>query len=275
MLGHPASAPSADFTIPQDWAGYSETEHRRWRELFRRQAAQLPGRAVQQFLDGLDILEVEAGGIPDFERLNRILAARTGWTIVAVPGLVPDDVFFAHLADRRFPATRFIRPAESLDYVQEPDIFHDVFGHVPLLAHPVFADFMAAYGRQGLAAAHPRALQRLARLYWYTVEFGLIATPDGLRIYGAGIVSSFAEVLYCLDDHRPRRAAFDLIQVMRRRYRIDAFQQTYFVIDDFSTLFAALDRDLGPAFARAGILPELAPGQPCPGEKLIVPGGSP
>jgi len=216
------------------------------------------------------VLGVAGGGIPDFDRLSEILMRRTGWQVVAVPGLVPDEVFFAHLAARRFPATRFIRPPERLDYVQEPDVFHDVFGHVPLLAHPVFADFMALYGRQGLEAAGRGRLAELARLYWYTVEFGLIRTGDGLRIYGTGIVSSRGEVLYSLEDRRPHRIAFVPARVLRTRYRIDAYQEVYFVVDDYRTLFAALDRDLGAILDGVAGLPVLAPGDMLPEDRLVM-----
>jgi phenylalanine-4-hydroxylase len=275
MLGTAREQPHDDYTIGQDWESYAADEHARWRTLFRRQAAQLPGRAAPEFLDGLGVLGVAGGGIPDFGHLSEILMRRTGWQVVAVPGLVPDDVFFAHLAARRFPATRFIRPAERLDYVQEPDVFHDVFGHVPLLAHPVFADFMALYGRQGLAAAARGRLAELARLYWYTVEFGLIRTPEGLRIYGSGIVSSQGEVPYSLEDRRPRRIAFTPERVLRTRYRIDAYQEVYFVIDDYRALFAALDRDLGAILDGIARLPVLAPGDPLPEDRLVAVDGVP
>lgn len=275
MLGVLAEAPRADFTIDQAWAEYGADEHARWRTLFRRQAALLPGRAAPEFLAGLDLLGMDAEAIPDFRRLDDLLLPRTGWRVVAVPGLVPDDIFFAHLAERRFPATRFIRPAECLDYVQEPDVFHDVFGHVPLLAHPVFADFLALYGRQGLAAAGRKCLDQLARLYWYTVEFGLIRTDGALRIFGSGIVSSRGEVPYCLTDPRPRRVAFDAERIMRTRYRIDAFQEIYFVVDDYHSLFAALDRDLGPVMERVARHPVLAPGETVPGDRMVPPDGDP
>ncbi len=276
MLGTARERPHDDYTIGQDWESYAAGEHARWRTLFRRQAAQLPGRAADEFLDGLDVLGVGGDGIPDFDRLSDILTRRTGWRVVAVPGLVPDDVFFAHLAQRRFPATRFIRPADRLDYVQEPDVFHDVFGHVPLLAHPVFADFMALYGRQGLAATGRGRLAELARLYWYTVEFGLIRTARGLRIYGSGIVSSQGEVLYSLEDRRPRRIAFSPRRVLRTRYRIDAYQEVYFVVDDYRTLFAALDRDLDALLDGIAGLPVLAPGDALAEDRLVpLGGGSP
>ncbi len=238
----------SDFSIEQKWQDYNEEEHAIWRLLFERQQRLLVGRACNEFLDGLGALGVAADGIPDFRRLNEVLDAATGWQIVAVPGLVPDDVFFAHLARRRFPSTCFIRRREQLDYLQEPDIFHDICGHVPLLMNPIFADYMQAYGEGGLKASGLGHLQRLARLYWYTVEFGLIATEEGLRIYGSGILSSAAELVYRLEDPRPNRIRFDLRRVMRTRYRIDDFQHTYFVIDDFQQLFDATRPDFAPIY---------------------------
>jgi phenylalanine-4-hydroxylase len=195
---------------------------------------------------GIDVLRLSRQGVPDFDELNERLRKLTGWTVVAVPGLVPDAVFFEHMANRRFVAGRFIRTPDQLDYLQEPDVFHDVFGHVPLLADPVFADYMQAYGEGGLRSLEFGSLEKLARLYWYTVEFGLIREAGGLRIYGAGIVSSFGESVFALDDMSPNRIAFDLKRVMRTKYRIDDFQQTYFVIDSFRDL---LDRTLNTDFA--------------------------
>jgi phenylalanine-4-hydroxylase len=249
----------SDFTIAQNWNEYSEEEHAIWRLLFERQQRLLIGRACAEFLDGLGDLGVAADGIPDFRRLNEVLDAATAWRIVAVPGLVPDDVFFAFLARRRFPSTCFIRRRDQLDYLQEPDVFHDICGHVPLLMNPVFADYMQAYGEGGLKALRLGHLQRLARLYWYTVEFGLIDTPEGLRIYGSGILSSAGESVYCLEDSRPLRIRFDLRRVMRTRYRIDDFQQVYFVIDDFQQLFDATRPDFVPVYREIVALPDLDP----------------
>ena len=250
---------SSDFTISQNWNDYSEEEHAIWRLLFERQQRLLAGRACTEFLDGLGELGVAADGIPDFRRLNEVLDAATGWRIVAVPGLVPDDVFFAFLARRRFPSTCFIRRRDQLDYLQEPDVFHDICGHVPLLMNPIFSDYMQAYGEGGRKALRLGHLQRLARLYWYTVEFGLIETPDGLRIYGSGILSSAGESIYCLEDPRPHRIRFDLRRVMRTRYRIDDFQQVYFVINDFQQLFDATRPDFAPIYGEIAALPDLAP----------------
>jgi phenylalanine-4-hydroxylase len=254
----PPPGVAADWTIPQGWDAYSAAEHAIWRKLYRRQVAQLPGRAVPEFLSGLKTLDM-ADGIPDFRRLSDQLMRMTGWQVVAVPGLVPDDVFFEHLANRRFVAGNFIRAPEQLDYLEAPDVFHDVFGHVPLLAHPVFADYMQAYGEGGLRSIRYGALNKLARLYWYTVEFGLIETSEGLRIYGAGIVSSHGESIFALDDPSPNRIGFDLLRVMRTDYRIDDYQQSYFVIPSFEHLLkTTLETDFAPLYAKLERLPDLA-----------------
>ena len=238
-----------DWTISQDWGRYTRAEHEMWDTLFERQAQLLPSRVAPEFIAGLDVLRMSKPGIPDFAELNDRLMMATGWQVVAVPGLVPDEVFFDHLANRRFVAGRFIRKPEQLDYLQEPDIFHDVFGHVPLLANPVFADYMQAYGKGGLRAAAAGAIDHLARLYWYTVEFGLIRTNEGLRIYGAGIVSSYGESVFALDDPSPNRLGFDMKRLMRTKYRIDSYQQNYFVIDSFEDLLRqTLDTDFGPLY---------------------------
>jgi phenylalanine-4-hydroxylase len=198
---------------------------------------------VRAFEESLDVLQLSRPGVPNLDELNDRLHARTGWTVVAVPGLVPDDVFFRHLSERRFPAGNFIRQARQLDYLEEPDVFHDVFGHVPLLARPEIADFMQAMGQLGLGARGPRDLQRLARLYWYTVEFGLAREEGALRIYGAGILSSFGESLYALDSAKPHRLAFDMERVLRTPYRTDAFQQSYFVVDRFEDVLRLVEGD--------------------------------
>lgn len=240
-----------DWTIDQGWSDYTPEEHGVWDTLYARLMKVLPGRAAPEFLNGLTALKLDRGGIPDFEKMSDELEALTGWRVVAVPGLVPDDVFFDHLANRRFPAGNFIRKPDQLDYIQEPDVFHDVFGHVPMLTDPVFADYMEAYGKGGLRSLRHASLKNLAALYWYTVEFGLIQTDDGLRIYGAGIVSSPAESVFCLEDASPNRIGFDLERLMRTDYRIDDFQQTYFVIDSYEQLFrATVDTDFAPLYAR-------------------------
>jgi phenylalanine-4-hydroxylase len=254
----PADA-AADWTVPQAWARYTAAEHAMWDHLFERQARMLPQRVVPEFMAGLDVLRMTRPGIPNFEELSDRLMRATGWQVVAVPGLVPDRVFFEHLANRRFVAGRFIRAPEQIDYLQEPDVFHDVFGHVPLLANPVFADYLQAYGQGGLRADGMGAMDRLARLYWYTVEFGLIRQGDGaLKLYGSGIVSSYAESVFALDDASPNRIGFDLRRVMRTPYRIDDFQQSYFVIDSFEDLLKqTVESDFAPLYGELAALPDL------------------
>ncbi len=255
---------ASDYVIEQNWSRYSDEEHAVWRLLFERQQRLLVGRACRDYLDGLSGLGVAAHGIPDFRILSDILDRATGWRIAAVPGLVPDDVFFALLAQRRFPSTCFIRRRDQLDYLQEPDVFHDIYGHVPMLMNPVFADYMQAYGEGGLKALRLGHLPRLARLYWYTVEFGLIDTPEGLRIYGSGILSSAGESVYCLDDPRPHRIRFNLRRIMRTDYHIDRYQETYFVIDDFNELFDATRPDFTPIYREIAVLPDIEPGADTP-----------
>ncbi|WP_369925734.1 phenylalanine 4-monooxygenase [Xanthomonas sp. NCPPB 2632] len=239
-------------TVEQPWASYSKTDHEVWDTLYSRQRALLPAYACQEFLDGVERFGLGDGGIPRFDDLNRVLGAATGWEVVAVEGLLPDEVFFDHLAHRRFPVSWWIRRPDQLDYLSEPDLFHDLFGHVPLLLNPVFADYMQAYGKGGMKAhaIGPEALMNLTRLYWYTVEFGLIRTEAGLRIYGAGIVSSKSESIYSIDSTAPNRIGFDLARVMNTRYRIDSHQQAYFVIDDFAQLFDATAADFTPEYKR-------------------------
>jgi phenylalanine-4-hydroxylase len=248
LAAPPPAHCAPDWTVAQNWARFSDVEHRRWTALYERQMEVLPGRACDAFMRGLDTLDLHGHGIPDFKRLNEGLSAATGWHIVAVPGLIPDAVFFDHLANRRFPAGNFIRRQDQFDYISEPDIFHDVFGHVPLLADPVFGDYMQAYGKGGLRALGLHSLDALARLYWYTVEFGLMMTPAGLRIYGAGILSSPGESMFALESPSPNRLGFDLTRIMRSLYKIDDYQATYFVIDSFEQLFAATQQDFAPIY---------------------------
>lgn len=269
----PPPGAAADWTISQNWDAFTAAEHAMWDKLFARQSAMLPGRASEAFLRGIDVLKLEKPGIPDYRELNARLMAATGWQVVAVPGLVPDDVFFDHLANRRFPAGNFIRTPEQLDYLQEPDVFHDVFGHVPMLADPVFADYMVAYGEGGLRSLQFDALKQLARLYWYTVEFGLIREAGGLRIYGAGIVSSYAESVFALDSDSPNRIGFDLARVMRTDYRIDDFQQNYFVIDSLDQLLdTTVNTDFAPLYAANDALPPIAIADILPGDEVVTRG---
>jgi phenylalanine-4-hydroxylase len=248
-----------DFTIDQDWPSYSRPEHDRWDRLFRRSQAILKDRACAEFLAAMHTLELSESGIPDMAKLSDRLERITGWRVVPVAELVPDDIFFRHLANRRFPAGAFIRPEAQMDYLQEPDNFHDVFGHVPLLADPVFADFMQAYGKGGQRALDLGCLKNLARLYWYTVEFGLIRSAAGLRIFGAGILSSMGECVFAHDSDAPHRVAFNLERIMRTNYIIDDFQQVYFVIDSFQSLLDQCYRDFGPIYASIGGASDIAP----------------
>ena len=272
-IDEPPAGANPDWTIPQGFDAYSDAEHQIWVALYDRQAQILPGRACDAFLRGLEALDLHGAGIPDFRRLNERLSALTGWRVVAVPGLVPDAVFFDHLAHRRFPAGNFIRRPDQLDYLEEPDVFHDVFGHVPLLTDPAFADYMQAYGEGGLRALRLGRLHNLARLYWYTVEFGLLETPAGLRIHGAGIVSSRTELIFALESASPHRIGFDLERVMRTPYRIDDFQQIYFVVPSLQELLDSTTKtDFGAVYARLAAKPDIAIAAIEPGDRVFTHG---
>ena len=262
----------ADWTIDQGWEHYTAEEHGVWKTLFERQTRLLPGRACDEFVRGMSELPIGADQIPDFRRLSDALMQRTGWQVVAVPGLVPDEVFFDHLANRRFPSGQFIRKPHQLDYLEEPDVFHDVFGHVPLLMHPVIADYIQAYGEGGLRAQRLGVLDKLSRVYWYTVEFGLVQQQDGLRIYGAGIASSATESVFSLDSPSPNRLRFDLERVMRTRYRIDDFQETYFVIGGLDELLNLAHVDFAPIYRRIDGQPEFEPGAVLPDDRVLTRG---
>lgn len=273
VLDQPPEGAGADWTIPQNWDAFTPEEHAVWDKLYARQIALLPDRACQAYLRGLEQLKLSDAGIPNFEELSERLMKLTGWQVVAVPGLVPDEVFFDHLANRRFVAGNFIRRPDQLDYLQEPDVFHDVFGHVPMLADPVFADYIAAYGRGGRRAMELGALKNLSRLYWYTVEFGLIEEAGALRIYGSGIVSSFAESRFALESDSPNRIGFDLKRVMRTEYRIDDFQQNYFVIPSFDELLrVTVETDFAPLYAEILAAPDIPIARIEPGDHVITRG---
>ena len=268
-----AFAPArADWTIDQGWENYTAQDHATWKTLFERQTRMLVGRACDEFVDGMKRLPMGPDEIPDFRRLSDILMQQTGWEVVAVPGLVPDEVFFEHLAHRRFPAGQFIRKPHELDYLEEPDVFHDVFGHVPMLMNPAIADYIQAYGQGGLRAQKLGVLDKLARVYWYTVEFGLVRQRDGLRIYGAGIASSFTESVFALDSMSPNRVAFDLERVMQTRYRIDDFQESYFVVDNLEQLLDLGRVDFGPVYERMQGKPDLEPGQLLASDRVLTRG---
>jgi phenylalanine-4-hydroxylase len=258
-----------DFTIDQYWASYSRQEHDRWDRLFRRSKEVLRDRASDEFLEMLDALELSGSGIPDMERLSDRLEKKTGWRVVPVAELVPDEIFFDHLANKRFPAGAFIRPEAEVDYLKEPDVFHDVFGHVPLLANPLYAEFMQAYGKGGQRAMKLGRLANLARLYWYTVEFGLIESDAGLRIFGAGIMSSATESVFALTDPSPHRIAFNLERVMRTKYIIDDFQQTYFVVASFEKLLEECYHDFGSLYERLAQAQNIEPHELVEGDKIL------
>lgn len=262
-----------DFLVPQHPEDYTARDHETWRTLFERQSALLRGRVVHEFHDGLDALDIRPNGIPDFAEINAVLSRATGWTVVAVPGLVPDEVFFRHLAERRFPAGYWIRKPEQLDYIEEPDVFHDVFGHVPLLMQQRYADYIAEYGRAGLAYAGRPALANLARLYWYTVEFGLMRTAAGLRIFGAGIISSAGESVYSLESATPARVRFDCERVLRSRYEIDDYQRVYFVLSGYDELPRLEIADLDPHIAAAQRQNDIEPGRIVATDALLPPPG--
>jgi phenylalanine-4-hydroxylase len=236
--------------VEQPWSTYTTTDHEVWAQLFARQQDILPRRACSAFLRNQQAMGMNADAIPKFDDLNKVLRAATGWELVGVEGLLPELTFFDHLANRRFPVTWWIRKPEQMDYLSEPDLFHDLYGHVPLLMEPIFADYIANYGRGGVRAhgIGPEALVNLTRLYWYTVEFGLIREDDGLRIYGSGILSSKGESIHCLESPAPNRIGFDLQRIMRTRYRIDTFQKTYFVIDSFEQLMNATEPNFRPFY---------------------------
>ena len=250
--------------VGEDWLepkqrDYSFDEDAIWNDLFERQMDILPGRACGAFFAGLQKLHLGSDGVPEFGPLSEELGRLTGWSVVPVPMLIPDHVFFWHLANRRFPAGNFIRTRETFDYIQEPDVFHDVFGHVPLLTDPVFADYMQEYGRAGWKAMRYNRLKALGALYWYTVEFGLIQEKEGLRIYGAGILSGPREAVFALEGRSPNRIMLNVDRVMRTDYVIDDLQPTYFIIESFADLyhqtverdFDRLYRSLNPGFTYA------------------------
>lgn len=262
------SRAASDYTCTQNYAAYTEADHATWRQLYARQSALLPGRASSEFIACLPQLGA-ADRIPHFDDINARLLPATGWQIVGVPGLIPEVDFFRLLSQRRFPVTDWIRSPQELDYIVEPDIFHDLFGHVPLLFNPVLADYMQAYGAGGLKAAELGATELLARLYWYTIEFGLIREADGLKAYGAGILSSAGELPYSVSSPAPQRLPLALERTMRTRYRIDDYQQTYFVIDDLQLLLDFANADFTPLYARLQSQPDIAADALLPGEQVL------
>lgn len=257
--------------VEQPWDRYSREDHDTWAALFHRQREVLDGRSCSDFLSNLDRFGMTADSIPRFDEMNAILGKATGWKLVAVEGLLPELDFFQHLANRRFPTTWWIRRPEQIDYLAEPDLFHDLFGHAPLLLNPVFADYMQAYGQGGVKShgLGDEALVNLTRLYWYTVEFGLIREQGELRIYGAGILSSKGESIHCLESAAPNRIGFEMERIMRTRYRIDSYQKTYFVIDSFRQLMDATRPDFTPIYARLAAQDSIPAGSVLPGDSVL------
>jgi phenylalanine-4-hydroxylase len=262
---------AADFRVSQDYEHYTADEHAIWRTLYERQSSLLGEHAAPEFMAGLRLLGTDAHTIPVLEQASERLQRLTGFEVIGVPGLIPEADFFAHLAERRFPVTVWMRRRDELDYLVEPDLFHDFFGHLPMLAHTVFANFIQAYGAIGAHHSHdPAALKMLARLYWYTVEFGLVATSRGLRAYGAGILSSSGETIHATKASGPARIAFDLQRVLRTNYLIDSYQKTYFVLDDIEQLFdSVLEADFDALFAQAD-QPAYAPDARLPTDQPIA-----
>jgi phenylalanine-4-hydroxylase len=260
-----------DYTCEQDWAAYTAADHDTYRRLYERQSALLPGLACDAFLRALPSLGVK-DHIPRFEEINARLRPATGWEIVAVPGLIPERPFFELLANRRFPVTDWMRSPEEFDYIVEPDVFHDLFGHVPLLFDPVFADYVQRYGEGGLKAHDLGAGELLSRLYWYTIEFGLIRQGDGLRAYGAGILSSPGELQHSVRTPGVHRIALDLLRCMRTRYKIDDYQATYFVIDSFEQLFEMTAPDFTPLYEAVRSAGEIAAGEHIASDSSITVG---
>src|SRR3954464_833632 len=255
------SKASPDYAVEQEWSRYTAAEHALYRRLFERQSKLVPQYACPEWIEAITGLD-SSREIPNFKQVSKKLKGKTGWEIVAVPGLIPDDAFFTHLANRRFPVTVWLRRPDEFDYIVEPDGFHDFFGHVPLLFDGVYADHLHEYGKGGLKAMRLAAAKLLARLYWYTIEFGLMNTPLGVRAYGAGLLSSGGELAYCVDDPKPRRLAFDLERIMRTEYIIDRYQDAYFVIDSFEHLMRETAPDFTPIYARIRDEPTLKRGSP-------------
>lgn len=256
---------SDNYVVQQHWENYTEEEHALWRKLYHRQAELAPGRACDEFIESLNTFNA-ADGIPNFDVTSEILEKATGWRIVAVPGLIPELDFFTHLANCRFPVTVWLRKPEEFDYIVEPDVFHDYYGHVPLLLNPIFAKHIQEYGKGGLKALRvggKEAIEQLARLYWYTIEFGLIQSPKGIRAYGAGILSSGGELIYSLQPSASRHIALDVERCMNTLYKIDTYQETYFVIRDFQQLFDDTAPDFTPIYQRLKTL------EPYPANTLL------
>ena len=271
----PPEGVAADWTMPQNWQTFTADQHGLWRTLFDRQSVAVEGYACRSFLDGLDILRRLPAGVPDFSYLNALLKPASGWEVVAVPGWIPNQPFFEHLANKRFPAANFVRPPEQIAYSEEPDMFHDIFGHIPMLVDPAFSDFLVAYGEAGLRAEALGASDFLGRLWLYTVEFGLVVEDGELRAFGGGLLSSFAETVSALTSTGPQRIWLDVARVMRTKYHFDQFQQTYFVVEGFDELLRATEEtDFAGVYRKIADSPALEPGDAWHGD-VAYEGGLP
>jgi phenylalanine-4-hydroxylase len=269
LRGDYASA-RKDFSIDQDYGLYTADEQNRWRQLYARQEKLIATHAAPEFMRGIKIMNTP-DKIPSLPDVSTRLAATTGWRLVGVPGLIPNADFFGFLAQRVFPVTCWLRTPVEMDYLVEPDIFHDFFGHVPLLFNQTFADYLAAYGTKGQQTRDDEQIRMLARLYWYTVEFGLIKTTHGLRAFGSGIVSSYGETRYCLEDPKPLRVGFNLARVLQTDYRIDDYQQTYFVIHGYNELFGVMQQNFDPFYKKFSGQQLILPTQTMPDDELFEP----
>jgi phenylalanine-4-hydroxylase len=227
-----------DYVVPQRWESFTADDHAVWDLLFGRQVELLGGRVISPFLDGIDLLRLSHPGVPDLAELNAILEPRTGWRTVAVTGLVPDEIFFAMLSERVFPVGNFIRLREELDYLEEPDCFHDLFGHIPMLAHHDYAEMVEHVGRLGSAAIAAGEGDRVARIYWHSVEFGLAREEGELKILGAGLASSFGESRFSLESEDVERLPFSVERAVNTPYKHDAFQPRYLVSESLSGTIA-------------------------------------
>ena len=266
------SSQTSQCLVPQGWESYRHEQHETWNTLFERQMTLLPGRVTDDFLAGVEDLKISASGIPNIEETNKLLKDLTGWQVVCVEGKIPDQAFFELLSHRLFPSGNFIRDPNECDYIEAPDIFHDVFGHVPMLTQAVFADYIQAYGQAGLRAERLGGLDMLNSVFWFTVEFGLMNTPEGLRIYGSGIISSFQETQFCLESDSPNHLQFDLRRSMKTDYFIDDLQPTYFVIDSFEDLFMTTQEDFKPIYEGFHDKALLRPGQVIEGDAILQKG---
>lgn len=256
--------------IEQSWDRYTPQDHKTWGTLYNRQLETLKGKICQEYLDGLKTLHLTPDEIPNYEKMNRYLRAATGWEVLPVPGLIASRPFFSMLANKQFPAGTFIRTPEQLDYLEEPDIFHDVFGHVPLLSNPAYANYMQEYGKGGLLAMDHKGVKYLARLNWYTIEFGLILSGGDFKVYGAGIMSSFGEAKYVMNNASPNVLKFNLERVLRTGYYIDDFQATYFAINSFDALFKeCVERPFLPLYADFNQKPQLSPFELLEGDQVL------